>query len=643
MPHLTTQIQRLIRDTAGNILPLAAVGMIVAAMVVGSAIDISRDYKARNQLQAACDAGVLAGRRTVTTNGFDTASETAARNYFATNFDDNAQETSGTVFTPSSTDSGQTVKGKATTTLNTLIMRLFGFNSFDISVSCASSMSVGNADVMMVLDTTGSMANSLGSSTRIKALQDAMKNFYNTLYSATSGSKARVRYGFVPYSSTVNIGNLIYEKLSPTYLADSWNYQSREATYIDYTPATKTKSQDYAGSGSLGDETLYSSSSYSKKNCTKSLPSAGPWVSGSPVTGYVVSVSGSGSNLTITRRAAQSTVRQNYKCMETDNSYYIYTYTDSSSTIKTETWTGAKKITGTPSSNSDFYSWTYKKVTRPTSTFKTGASTPTYTGWKGSAESSTWNGCIEERSTTTDSSFSYSSVSGYSPSTAYDINIDLAPTSDTATQWGPQWYQISYTRGPGTSNTSNWTTSDTSDGSSVTQYCPVEAQQLTEMSQSEFNAYANKLVAVGGTYLDIGMIWGGRMISPDGIFQANVNTAPDNKGEVSRHIIFMTDGEMDTSNYSTSAWGLEWWDHKVTTNGSNTTADSRHTSRFLAVCNAIKAKGVRVWVIAFTSSLSTDLQTCASENSSYTASDSDELNTAFLEIAKQIGELRITQ
>ncbi len=63
--------------------------------------------------------------------------------------------------------------------------------------------------------------------------------------------------------------------------------------------------------------------------------------------------------------------------------------------------------------------------------------------------------------------------------------------------------------------------------------------------------------------------------------------------------------------------------------------------RFRAVFDAIKAKGVRVWVIGFTSGLTSDLAYCASPNSSYTANDAASLNNAFQEIAKQVGELRV--
>jgi hypothetical protein len=61
------------------------------------------------------------------------------------------------------------------------------------------------------------------------------------------------------------------------------------------------------------------------------------------------------------------------------------------------------------------------------------------------------------------------------------------------------------------------------------------------------------------------------------------------------------------------------------------------------MCDAIKAKGIRIWVIAFTSSLSTDLTYCASSSSSYTATSASALDTAFQSIAKQVGELRLNQ
>src|SRR5688500_14154860 len=87
------------RDTSGNVLPMMAVGFVVLAALVGSGVDMSRAYKTQRRLQAACDAGALAGRRAVGTTGFDTAVQNQAKAYFKANFNDAQQQSKNTVFT----------------------------------------------------------------------------------------------------------------------------------------------------------------------------------------------------------------------------------------------------------------------------------------------------------------------------------------------------------------------------------------------------------------------------------------------------------------------------------------------------------------------------------------------------------------
>ena len=154
-------------------------------------------------------------------------------------------------------------------------------------------------------------------------------------------------------------------------------------------------------------------------------------------------------------------------------------------------------------------------------------------------------------------------------------------------------------------------------------------------------AEANKLSPEGSTYLDLGMIWGGRLLSPTGMFASTVMDPPQNGAEVARHIIFLTDGEMEPSWSGYSAYGTEYYDKRVTDDGTSQ-QKSRHTSRFRAVCQAVRAKGIRIWVIAFGSDLSADLQACASPQSSFDAKNSEGLKEAFQDIAKNVGELRIT-
>ncbi|OYX95233.1 MAG: hypothetical protein B7Y74_04865 [Novosphingobium sp. 35-62-5] len=227
------------------------------------------------------------------------------------------------------------------------------------------------------------------------------------------------------------------------------------------------------------------------------------------------------------------------------------------------------------------------------------------------------------------------------PSDAKDLDIDSFPdVDDESTKWAPMWPELAYyrvnSRGDLTSS------AETTRGGKAGSYCPQKAKLLNTMSQSEFNTYTDSLSATGSTYHDIGMIWGLRLSSPTGPWQNTVNIQPSNGGKVSRHIIFMTDGEMAPSISIQSAYGIEWHDRRVTDDG-NSSHSTRHTARFRALCDAAKAKGFRVWVIAFASSLTEDLTYCASSNSSYLATNATQLNTAFQEIAKNVGELRIYQ
>ena len=55
-------LSTLLRDERGNILPMAASGVLVMAALIGGAVDMSRAYQTQSRLQRACDAGGPARR-----------------------------------------------------------------------------------------------------------------------------------------------------------------------------------------------------------------------------------------------------------------------------------------------------------------------------------------------------------------------------------------------------------------------------------------------------------------------------------------------------------------------------------------------------------------------------------------------------
>src|SRR5947208_1767547 len=77
-------LARLRSDDSGNTLAIMAASLIPMVGMVGSAVDISRAYLVKTRLQQACDAGVLAARRTMTGQSIanDTNARTQATNFF---------------------------------------------------------------------------------------------------------------------------------------------------------------------------------------------------------------------------------------------------------------------------------------------------------------------------------------------------------------------------------------------------------------------------------------------------------------------------------------------------------------------------------------------------------------------------------
>ena len=227
---------RLMGCERGNVLAISAALMIPLLGLVGSGIDLSRTYLARNKLQQACDAGVLAGRKVYTTS-VDSKVTAEVKKYVDFNFPQGTQQTAAFAIAPTGSSDGA-VSLALPTAVPTSVMKIFGIASLPISASCTGRQDFINTDVMMVLDTTLSMnclpsdvatcySTSEKSGAKIQGLRTAVTNFYTSLSSAQTqleNAGLRLRYGMVPYSMTVNTGALVYAKNTAWMQADP-NYQ----------------------------------------------------------------------------------------------------------------------------------------------------------------------------------------------------------------------------------------------------------------------------------------------------------------------------------------------------------------------------------------------------------------------------------
>ena len=645
-----TFLGRLRRNQAGNTLAMVAAAIIPLAGLIGGGVDMSRAYMVRARMQQACDAAALAGRRAMTTSSMTDDNKTEAQKFFDFNF---PQGTFGaTSFTPviqSKPGETTTVQVSAATTIPTTIMRIFGIQTLSLAVNCDSRFDIGNTDVMLVLDTTGSMKDSIsngsgGSTTKLAALQQAVKDFYDTL-GPGSDSTGRIRYGFMPYSSTVNVGKL----LPASYMlggtsGETWDYQTRQATYY-----YETGSNNQTCYRRYGLSACYSSSADANAASTSSTRT------GSQCTSYG---NNSGNGNPSTSGTAPSDV--------TTTTYSFDSYDGATSTSNSNNGkkcvrkevivTKSYATTYTGGTGKTFYRWEYTKLPVDVSGFVAGnaVTNPAYnsaSNSEGLSSTSSWNGCIEERDT--DSSITKDSPTGTIPTTAYDLQIDTLPTSKE-TKWRPHWPDLEFSRSStALAYSGSWLNSASNiNGGYVA--CPTQARRLTSYASrtsvptgqsSSYNSYVDSLVAVGGTYHTIGMMWGARFLSPTGIFSSDNASAP-NGFNISRHIVFMTDGTMSAYNNVYGAWGYQKLDQRDGPSGaSNDDLTAIHKRRMEMMCNAIKSKGIVIWVIGFSDEdvMSSELQNCASSanhwSMNYTSAD---LKTTFQNIAKNIGGLRLS-
>lgn len=661
-------LQRLRKDASGNVLAMSAMAMFPLIGLVGGGVDIGRAYMAKARLQQACDAGALAGRRNMISNKMSANDKAEAKKFFSFNFPDGSFDSTPfdatvlnddkTVFSQNKLifkdgSSDRVVNGEAQTTIQTALMKIFDIPHMLVKAECSSRLDVGNVDVMMVLDVTGSMGGGVSDGgTRLGALQDAVEDFYKILGPGGGVSGEQIRYGFVPYSSTVNVGKILYDA-NPNWLVggkanERYKYQTRRSKWTVTstelgTPKSSNKNNPvvtYQSKDSLdGMECL---NNYGNLNTATFDNYLNPNPAGNPT----MSQTESSTTITIVTTTysfykwgnstatppASATGSANYKTCQRKVSVVTEVY-DKPTDVEVDVWQpGATSIQG----------WEYGYFDHDVSAYvrsidlsKDAAQLPTENG----LASDRWQGCIEERNTNSGIVATTTSI----PSDALDLDIDLVPTND-ASRWSPMWPKVVYDR----SNSSNgWQVSQSGDNAA----CPSAAKKLQSYASfddgtsNSLKSYIDSFQARGYTNHTIGMIWGARLLSATGLFGTENSYVP-NKFKIGRHMVFMTDGAMVINNSNYDAYGFPKLDSRIApANSGDSELKKRQEQRFQLVCQRARNQGWTIWVIQFgVSSVSTNMKNCSSgPEYAAPANNKAELKAAFSTIAQKIGGLRLSE
>jgi Flp pilus assembly protein TadG len=522
------------------------------------------------------------------------------------------------------------------------------------------------------------------------------------VYSASNASV--IRFGFVPYTINVNVGRL----LPLSYMADTWSYQTRVAKWVDGSvqvptegtpgaPVYGTETTSSPSTGSWTDSgqvniggTTYLSQVKKGKGGFDCLATFGGSLVLSPPPTQTTGPTTAGPNKVAPDPATpvypQATIRYNYLTTVTSGTvayrYRPYTtpvslnskcilQSQTTSTVVSKpyyadsplTWAVQKVFTG----------WDYKKATVDVS----GLKDTNNNAWQNSltlplkdmSATSTqsdanvsipWDGCILERK---------AELSESNWDTALDLDLETVPTpSNPDTYWGPRLPGVLYERHTLDSNQNPTTSNSTRTQNPIfvaagknnqprpdaygdvnLGNCPRPAKIYQTWDSGAFQTEVNALSADGYTFHDIGLLWGGRLMSTNGIFASNNGGA---SSIIQRHMIFMTDGDTNTPEEAFSAYNYPWYDRLQTDAANPPTWNELVTitdKRTAILCTKIKnltSTGVTLWVVAFgdgvNAATSARLAACASPGKYFAATSSAALMQKFKDIAAEISALRLT-
>jgi len=157
---------RLRADQRGFVLPVAAIFFVISIPLVGLVIDVGLDYLVQTKLQMAIDAAALAGARSLS-RGNDTGTQqtnamATAQAYLAANFPQGYLGVSTPAVSALSVDESQINVRSLTITASSTVPFYFmsWFGGKGTTVGASATATRRDVNVMLVMDRSGSLANS---------------------------------------------------------------------------------------------------------------------------------------------------------------------------------------------------------------------------------------------------------------------------------------------------------------------------------------------------------------------------------------------------------------------------------------------------------------------------------------------------
>lgn len=228
-------MKNFLKDTCGNIAINTALLGIPLMLSAGAALDYSQYARKESSLQNVTDSAALAVALDLQKSTQEEI-ETKVDNFFKANLSAEQYlelQDFEVIIPPNKEKVTVVAKGKHPTSL----MRIVGINNLAYQPHSVVSAPTGNAEVMMVLDTTGSM--SLDG--KIDGLKISARKFVEDVL-ASNATRERVKIGIVPFARYVNVGldnrNAPWIDVADDYMETTTEQKQDVISSSDCTQAT---------------------------------------------------------------------------------------------------------------------------------------------------------------------------------------------------------------------------------------------------------------------------------------------------------------------------------------------------------------------------------------------------------------------
>jgi len=230
-------------DETGTVLPFVVILFTLMVVSSGMAVDFMRQEMARADLQDALDRGVLAA--TNLTRDFDdlqVGAESLVSEYMKSR-SYRGHTLDIEVIAPTLT-SGRVINARASYTLDTYFLRIFGLDQLVVPVTAMATQGTGNIEISIILDVSGSMSahSPITGMSRLEKLKEAASQFIDTVLEvdpetglADPATAAATMISIIPYSGLVNLSDDLAAELSIDRTHDFGNCLDFEASDFDTT------------------------------------------------------------------------------------------------------------------------------------------------------------------------------------------------------------------------------------------------------------------------------------------------------------------------------------------------------------------------------------------------------------------------